>query len=382
MASRRHQRSSVSESGFLTASPLKPTSRSANAETPLSSPSAKASAHLSSPRLLALDHMRGFGILAVLIFSLWGWLYSSPSPAWMVHNAAGQFHLGDLIFPLFVFCSGFSLWFYVCSQRSRGASLEAAAGHHFRLLLLALLISAMRAFFPFPDEVMFIALGGLLVLPLVWGLGGRGANPPTRIRWFAIPLAYAAVVLALRFLLPLADSPLYHQLASGYLGGFMGLLYYSLLMLAASLLASLAFPAVNPTHLFKPVILRAAALSLPIFGLLSLVDFPDRTALSLSFLILVFSIGAFLLLLFIHLFDEGRRRIWLVEAVGRSSLAGWALFYAVSSLFWHLGLADKLDPNLYLVLCVALYLALGAILLMSRPPLARPNEVFKLNEEP
>ena len=328
---------------------------------------------MASPsRLRALDHLRGLGILAVLVFSLWGWLYSSPAPALLAHGVAGQLHPGDLIFPLFAFCSGVSLWFYVCRQRARGQTLETAAGHYLRLLVLALLISATRIFLPFPDEVMFIALSGLLILPLIWPLGKPVSSFSSRIPSLALPLVYSLLILALRILLPVADPALFRQLASGYLGGWMGLFYYSLLLLAAALLACRAFPSAQFSPSSKPVLMRAAAISLALFCLLSLFDFPDRTALSLSFLALSFAAGVILLKLFIHLFDSGQRRWRLAEAVGRFSLAGWALFYAVSSIFWHLHLSDRLDPLLYPIFCILLYLALGAALLLIRPPSSPP----------
>ncbi len=303
-------------------------------------------------RLSALDHLRGAGILLVFLFSFWTWLYpNAPAPDAIVHNVPGQLHAGDLVFALFIFCSGVSLWFFYRRCLLRKLQFDSAAGRYLRLLGLAILISAVRLFTPFPDEVIFIALSALLVLPLLW------------LRRPLIPAVYAALVLAVLVgLRPLAPE-LWYSLTAPYLGGILGVFYYSLLALAACAVAAFAFPSGLLDKRSLPALWKSWGLALALLAASSLVlGAPDKMGLSISFLALSLAVFIPLLALSIHLFDNLRWRLPLVVRIGASSLAGWAAFYAVSALFWYRGWGGSLDSGLYPLFCVLLFAALGLLL--------------------
>ncbi|VVB56861.1 Uncharacterised protein [uncultured archaeon] len=302
-------------------------------------------------RLSALDHLRGLGILLVFLFSFWYWLYPGGAvPALIEHNVPGQVHAGDFVFALFIFCSGVSLWFFCARARQTRVPLDSALGRYLRLLGLALLISATRLFVPFPDEVLIIALSALIALLVVW-LG----RPLLSGLW---ALAVVAVFSGLKFGAPAFWS----SLTAPYLGGFTAVFYYSLLTLAAAIISARAFPRARLEPGSIPSLWNSWGWALAGLALTLPLGLPDKVGLSFSFLALSLAIFIPLLVLAIRIFDAGGLRLPLAGRIGASSLAGWAVFYAVSALVWYRDWGNRLDPSLYVLFCAALYVLLALAL--------------------
>lgn len=304
-------------------------------------------------RLAALDHLRGFGIILVIVFSLWQWMYYPTDEfGLLVHNQHGEFHFGDLIFPLFLFCSGVSVWLYYGKLVRFGGSIADAEKKFMLLLLAALVISGAHLFSPFPDEVMVIAACSIILFNLLW---------------YRVSRKY---LLAYSVLLPLSLSALQYpqpeiwKLAGDYyLGGPLAIPYYLIAVILGAIIAQDAFPggnfeqrkSFNAIGKWLAILLAATVASALIFPI-------DKMNLSPSFLPASALFSASLLWLFLRLFESRGLKIDFLRLIGAHSLWGWGLLFYVSSGIWFAKRRGEIDPSTYLPFCALLLALLYAAL--------------------
>jgi hypothetical protein len=269
-----------------------------------------------------------------------------------VHIVKGELHPGDFVFPLFLFCSGASLWLYLCKLKPRGGGLAQAERKYLWLLLAALAISGMRLFVAVPDEVITIAVCGLVSLNIFWHFGLRG-------------IAIAALALFASFALLAAIFPAFlAQASNDYIGGWAGALYFLVMYLAGFVVSQAAFP---NGRFFGQKTYRTLSLWLLAFSALALAcsfawDF-DRAALSPAFVPLSLSISTLMLLFFTWLCDSVGLRSRFLTTLGQNSLWGWALLCVLTTAFWLMGKKGAYLPGIYLPFCALLPLALYFVLL-------------------
>ena len=302
-------------------------------------------------RISGLDHLRGIGIVLVIVFSLWYLMYypSEPGFGLLVHIVPGQLHPGDFVFPLFVFCSGASLWLF--SGRMGQKSLARAEKRYLWLLLAAIAISGMRLFAPFPDEVTTIALCDLIALEAFW--------PDSSARLKSLLAALLAFFIAAPVLLPAQFA----SFASQYLGGWLAIPYYLILLIAGFMVSMAAFPNGKSGRGTLVCLAKWVAAFSALAALGSLLWPLDRTALSLSFLALAAAVSTLLLLALVWLCDGLGFKSRFLAVLGANSLWGWALLYAVSSIFWLSGSKGSFYPIIYLPFCALLLILLYAAML-------------------
>ena len=304
-------------------------------------------------RLNSLDHLRGFGIILVIVFSLWQFMYFQvPEFGLLVHNQQGEFNFGDLVFPLFLFCTGVSVWFYYNRHRARGGKIEQAEKKFLSLLIVALVISSFHLFGTFPDEVTLIALCDILLFNLLW-------HRVSRRFLLAYSIAFPLLLFAFQKFLPQFWAPF----SGMYLRGIFAIPYYLIIAIFGSIMAQDAFPnaAFDRKKSFSAlekwiIILLSASLA-------SSLLFPiDKMGFSPSFLPAALLFSAALFWLFLHLFEVRRLQIDFLRLIGKRSLWGWALLFFFSGAIFVLGTRGSYDPAIYLPLCALLLILLYAAL--------------------
>lgn len=306
-------------------------------------------------RVSGLDHLRGLGVVCVIVFSLWYWMYyPEPSFSPLVHVVPGEFHIGDLVFPLFVFCSGVSLHLYSQKVKKRGGTAADAERKYLKLLLVALAICGLRLFLSFPDEVMVIAMCDIIAVNLFWSSGKS-----TVLR---SALLIAALLLAVQAFLP----SIWAYATGTYLGGWLAIPYYLIILLFGLFVAQQAFPdgEYAPKATLRALLKWSAAFALA--SILCLLLWPlDRSALTLTFIAFSTAASAIMLLVFVRICDKWGRRSSFLSVLGANSLWGWALLYALSTMFWFMGKKGNYYTWAYLPFCAlvlfALYFALLAL---------------------
>ena len=65
-----------------------------------------------------LDVLRGFAILGMVFFTVILQL-GKDLPDFLTHNVRGQAHIGDFVFPLFLFASGMSVAYFINKRKSK-----------------------------------------------------------------------------------------------------------------------------------------------------------------------------------------------------------------------------------------------------------------------
>ena len=304
-------------------------------------------------RILGLDHLRGFGIILVIVFSLWQWMYYPvPEFSLLVHNQNGQFRFGDLIFPLFLFCSGVSAWLLCSKLRQSGRTIAEAEKKYLLLILTALVISAAHLFTPFPDEVMMIAVCNVILFNLLWSNVSRKS------------LIAASILLPLMLFAFKSLSPdIWKMVGDFYLGGWLGLLYYLPIVIIGSVIAQDTLPGgkFEPKTAFKAIekwlaiFLAAAIISALIFPI-------DKMGISPSFLPVAMLACASLFWLFLNICDQMGFNSGFLRLIGAHSLWGWALLFFVSGGIFAQKKMGDFDPSIYLPFCALLLLLLYAAL--------------------
>ncbi len=304
-------------------------------------------------RISSIDHLRGIGIILVLVFSLWQWMYH-PQPFFnpLVHIVGSELHAGDFVFPLFLFCSGASLWLYARSLKARGGKLEQAERKYLGLLLASLAICGMRLFVSFPDEVVIIAACALISVIIFWNSSLQG------ILLSALALCASFAFLAFFF-------PAFLSGASGdYLGGWLGIPYFLPVFLFGFMVSQAAFPqgkfsGIRTYRTLSVWLLAFSALTLAS----SLAWQFDRSSLSPSFLPLSMAISTLALLFFTWLCESAGFHSQFLALLGQNSLWGWALLAAITSAFWLLEKKGEYPSGIYLPFCALLVFMLYAALL-------------------
>lgn len=270
----------------------------------------------------------------------------------LVHNQQGEFRFGDLIFPLFLFCSGVSAWLYYCKLVRFGGSIVDAEKKFLLLLLAALVISGAHLLSPFPDEVMLIATCGIITFNLLW-------YKVSRNRLFAYSVLLPLFLSALQ-----SSQPEIWELAGDYyLGGPLAVPYYLVIVIFGAVIAQDAFPqgnfrqkaSFNAIEKWLAVLLAATVASAIIFPI-------DKMNLSPSFLPVSALFSASLLWLFLRLFESRRLRIDFIRLIGAHSLWGWGLLFYVSGAIWIAKRRGDFDPSIYLPFCALLLILLYAAL--------------------
>ncbi|MFH1080835.1 MAG: hypothetical protein V1766_11375 [Pseudomonadota bacterium] len=270
-------------------------------------------------RIEGLDHLRGIGVLLVLFFSVAPWVYVQGGYEFLNHVIKGEFHLGDLVFPLFLFSSGTSIFLYLALHGKVG--FFDGAKKYAKLLFVALFISALRLFLPFPDEVMVIAVCDTLIFAVLMVSGKRGLA------------AYCIAGMALLATMPNFAAGLWEELTKPYLGGTIGIIYYSLYAAGGFFAASAALQ--NYPKKIDPSAPEAYAK----FGIAALIVFLvslmfweiDRTGLSITFVFLSLAVYCFALAFLVWLCDNKKIHNGLISTLGSVSIVGWAVFYATTS---------------------------------------------------
>lgn len=304
-------------------------------------------------RLSSLDHLRGFGIILVLVFSLWQWMYYPTGEFGLfVHNRHGEFHFGDLILSLFLFCSGVSVWFYYGKLVRSSGSIADAEKKFLLLALSALVISGAHLFGFFPDEVLIIAACDILLFNLLW-------HKASRTFLFAYSLLLPLLMFALQSL-----QPEVWKLAFGYyLGGWLGIAYWLVLVILGAIIAQDAFPngKFEQKKPFK-AIEKWLAVLLFFAAVTALLSPIDKMNLSPSFLPVSALYTASLFWLFLHLFEARKLNIGFLRLMGAHSLWGWGLLFFVSGAIWFNGSRGDFDPSIYFPFCLLLLILLCAAL--------------------
>jgi predicted acyltransferase len=307
-------------------------------------------------RVAGLDIARGMAIMAAIVFSLWGSLFSSPPLEILRHNMPGKFTPGDLIFPIFLFCSGVSLWLYLVRLKGREGRIEEAERKYFDLLLFAAFIAIPRFFISFPDEVAIISICGIIALNLAW----KGSR--------TLLAAYAAAVMAILMAWQAYLPNEWNAVSSGYLGGWAAVPYYSIMAVFGVLVAKDAFP---KGEFAGTATLRAlgiwAVFWLVLASAIASVSPIDKIGLSPSFAaVSIFASLAFLMAC-IWIADQKGFRNGFASLLGANSIYGWAMilaFFTASVLLQIMGrgTAYACDWPCYLLLCAFVIISLYAAL--------------------
>jgi hypothetical protein len=306
-------------------------------------------------RLQGLDYLRGFAIILVLVFSVWSSMYQKdPLSGLLEHNIPGQFRPGDLVFPIFLFCSGAALWFFYGKSLFAKAHFDDAVKKYFGLLLASLVISSSRFFSPFPDEVLLIAVSDILVFSALWFSGVRGLA------------AYAVLCALLVFAGPFLLPSFWAALISPYLGGWAAVPYYSAIVAAGALFISRAVPGRQSAKADFGFMLKWAALFALLLALSTLVIPIDKMGLSLSFQFASVLVSSVLLSMCIWAFDAAKASFPPISLLGSHSLHGWALLFFFTAGIWDLGMQCSFSPAAYLPVCALLVLGLYASVAASQ----------------
>ncbi len=281
-----------------------------------------------------LDHYRGFGIILVLFFSLYGWMYSGDA-GFFRHNMPNEIHAGDFVFPMFVFASGVSMWHFRRKLRKGWNGFADGAEKFAGLLVAAIIISAFRLFQPyFPDEVALIALSCLIIFPVYFLLGKKG------VAGYA-----AASLIFFAFGKTALGIQAWEMLRIGNLGGWLAAPYYAAILALGALAAEYSLGKNrNAAKGFAHSGIAYAALSVPLLFFFP----PFKMENSVSFMMLSASGGAICMAACMRIFEVGRIRLGFVEAMGQKSLSGWAVYYFLTAMVWYLGLLGQFPAWAYI----------------------------------
>jgi hypothetical protein len=270
-------------------------------------------------RLEGLDHLRGIGVLLVLFFSVAPWVYFQGGYEFLNHDIKGEFHLGDFVFPLFLFSSGTSIFLDIALHGK--IRFFDGAKKYAKLLSIALLISALRLFLPFPDEVMVIAVCDTLIFLILMVSGIRGLA------------AFCIAGIALLATMPIFTSVLWEELTKPYLGGVIGIIYYSLYVAGGFFVASVALQ--NYSRIIEssaPKMYAKFGIAAQLVFWVSLIFWEiDRIELSITFIFLSLAVYCFALGFLVWLCDIKKVRNDFISTIGSASIIGWAVFYATTS---------------------------------------------------
>ncbi|MEM4348081.1 MAG: hypothetical protein QXN37_00745 [Candidatus Anstonellaceae archaeon] len=307
-------------------------------------------------RISAIDHLRGIFICLAIIFSLWHSLCTpDPSYSLFFHLIPQKFQPGDLIFPVFLFSSGASLWLYLHKLKQSNGRLVTAEKKYLNLLLIGIFFAGVKLFLVFPDEVTIIALLGLISINIFWSFG-----------FFGIYIVAAILSISLLLLWLLFPSiPLSYSFRM--LGGELGFAYFAIIYLVGFVISGFAFP--SSTSNFESVKkLSYSLLALAFISFFFSLLWPiDRTSLSPSFLAFSLSVSIFILTLLVLLCDIFDVKFGFFELLGQNSIWGWGLIsiFQSSSLFFDFQTA--MSVWLYLICCAILLLLLyGAVAIFGR----------------
>ncbi|MEM4555046.1 MAG: hypothetical protein QXT25_04310 [Candidatus Anstonellaceae archaeon] len=282
---------------------------------------------------------------------MWQWFcIHDESYALFFHVVPQKFYPGDLIFPVFLFASGASLWLYIFKLKRKRQSLVEAERKYLSLLLLGFFFSGLKFFSIFPDEVMIIALLGILSLNLFWAFGRTGVY-------------LAAVALSLFFLWLWVWSPgIIFQYYFKMLGGELGFAYFAIIYLVGFAVSSYAFPSAvpNSASLKKLSLLLLHIAFLAFF--FSLLWPIERLSLSPSFLALSLSVSLLILTILVLLCDLWGFKSDFFVLLGQNSIWGWGLLSISLPISFVFNLKVAMPVWLYLLCCIALIFLLYAAL--------------------
>jgi uncharacterized membrane protein len=274
-------------------------------------------------RVKGIDVLRGGAIALMFFFTIIGML-GSGLPDWLTHNAPGSLHIGDFVFPMFLFASGMSL-FYFHRKREGQAIPVYAEGVLLRAFQLGVIWFFLSSFtsgeFLGPDELMMSAV---LFVPSAFF-----------VRFFSDRVMAAIAIVPPVSYLVLASAGLLPDFSHHYLGGYPAILFYLPVMLAGLLVGK----SLDTDGRWSERTTRLLIVFLAVSLALSLAVLPYKSDVSPSFmgLSIAFSLFAFLVL------DRSERALgWLdgspVGYVGRKPLRFWVIMCMMFLI--PLGIAD------------------------------------------
>ncbi|MEW6722311.1 MAG: heparan-alpha-glucosaminide N-acetyltransferase domain-containing protein [Candidatus Micrarchaeota archaeon] len=282
-------------------------------------------------RVAEIDRFRGFTIVAMVFFSLIS-ILSRTLPDVLAHNAEKSLHIGDFVFPMFLFASGMSLVFFHRRREGKkagGYALDVAERTGKLAIIWFFLSPVSSGEFLGMDEVLLSAI--LFVISLIL----------LRFGWAGLAAGAALPALAYAALAAIGGLP---DFSLGYLGGYQAILFWLPVMIGGVMAGIM----LERLERFLLASLVAAALLLLVFPPYKMELSPSFMALSVSFAASVFIILR-------------KTQSGVLEYIGKAPIRYWVLMFLmfiVPTGFY--AISRKLDVPLPLGWVEAVVLSSGA----------------------
>lgn len=270
-------------------------------------------------RIRSIDVFRGIAIVLMVFFTLL-YVLSADVPELLEHNVRGEFHIGDLVLPMFIFASGMSIVFFVKKREHKKRSIffldvfERFA----KLVFVSILLSPFTASGFFGMDVIMLSalvfLGALVVFDL------------KQEHILALVFCIFAFYVILQLL---GITPIW---AGVRLGGYPAAFFYLPVMLSGMLLGKLVATNNYTQQKIKKLFLFFTVL----FVLFSYFTSVDKLSASPGFMLLSILISILLFSL-INKFDSQNILFNVLAWLGKKPLRYWVmmfLFFVIPLIYY------------------------------------------------